>query len=136
MIRKYVYGEPFDTEAVTEKTEIAGGMPSHGEICTEDGFSFTLEMDEEDIVYGLGEANRGLNKRGYCYVSNCTDDPHHTEDKRSLYAAHNFIVISGKENFGLFLALGFSFLGALGFSSLIFSSNSSNSMFSCSLKFK
>ena len=102
MIRKYVYGEPFDTEAVTEKTEIAGGMPSHGEICTEDGFSFTLEMDEEDIVYGLGEANRGLNKRGYCYVSNCSDDPHHTEDKRSLYAAHNFIVISGKENFGLF----------------------------------
>lgn len=102
MIRKYVYGEPFDTEAVTEKTEISGGMPSHGEICTEDGFSFTLEMDEEDIVYGLGEANRGLNKRGYCYVSNCTDDPHHTEDKRSLYAAHNFIVISGKENFGLF----------------------------------
>ena len=102
MIRKYVYGEPFDTEAVTEKTEIAGGMPSHGEICTEDGFSFTLEMDEEDIVYGLGEANRGLNKRGYCYVSNCSDDPNHTEDKRSLYAAHNFIVISGKENFGLF----------------------------------
>ncbi|MGN8630232.1 TIM-barrel domain-containing protein [Blautia sp. HCP3S3_G3] len=102
MIRKYVYGEPFDTEAVTEKTEISGGMPSHGEICTEDGFSFTLEMDEEDIVYGLGEANRGLNKRGYCYVSNCSDDPNHTEDKRSLYAAHNFIVISGKENFGLF----------------------------------
>ena len=102
MIRKYVYGEPFDTEAVTEKAEAGEGMPAHGEICTEDGFSFTLEMDEEDIVYGLGEANRGLNKRGYCYVSNCTDDPHHTEDKRSLYAAHNFIVISGKENFGLF----------------------------------
>ena len=59
-------------------------------------------MDKDDIVYGLGEANRGINKRGYCYVSNCSDDPNHTEDKRSLYAAHNFIVISGKETFGLF----------------------------------
>ncbi len=32
-------------------------------------------MDEDDIVYGLGESNRGINKRGYCYISNCTDDP-------------------------------------------------------------
>ena len=59
-------------------------------------------MDEDDIVYGLGEANRGINKRGYCYISNCTDDPVHTEDKRSLYGAHNFIVVSGKRTFGLF----------------------------------
>ena len=59
-------------------------------------------MDDEDIVYGLGEANRGINKRNWCYVSDCADDPNHTEDKRSLYAAHNFIIIAGKENFGLF----------------------------------
>ena len=59
-------------------------------------------MEETDIVYGLGEANRGLNKRGYCYISDCTDDPNHTEDKRSLYGAHNFIVVSGRETFGLF----------------------------------
>ena len=44
------------------------------------------------------EANRGINKRGYCYISNCTDDPVHTEDKRSLYGAHNFIVVSGKRS--------------------------------------
>ena len=59
-------------------------------------------MEENDIVYGLGESNRGINKRGYCYVSDCSDDPNHTEDKRSLYAAHNFILISGNRNFGLF----------------------------------
>ena len=54
------------------------------------------------MVYGLGEANRGLNKRGYCYISDCTDDPEHTEDKRSLYGAHNLVVISGEQNVGLF----------------------------------
>ncbi len=41
-------------------------------------------------------------QRGYCYISNCTDDPVHTEDKRSLYGAHNFIVVSGKRTFRLF----------------------------------
>ncbi len=60
-------------------------------------------MQEEDIVYGLGEANRGINKRGYCYISDCADDPNHTEDKLSLYGAHNFILVSGRETFGLFV---------------------------------
>ena len=102
MIRKYIYGTPFDTEAVISSLPKESGTPAYGAIRTQDGFSFTYIMDRDDIVYGLGEANRGINKRGYCYVSNCSDDPNHTEDKRSLYAAHNFIVISGKETFGLF----------------------------------
>lgn len=102
MIRKYIYGAPYDTEAVVTSLPEESGAPAYGKILTQDGFSFTYIMDKDDIVYGLGEANRGINKRGYCYVSNCSDDPNHTEDKRSLYAAHNFIVISGKETFGLF----------------------------------
>lgn len=102
MIRKYRYGVPFDTEAVTEKIETANGAFPYGKISLEKGFDFTYVMDEDDIVYGLGEANRGINKRGYCYISNCTDDPNHTEDKRSLYGAHNFIIVSGKTAFGLF----------------------------------
>ena len=102
MIQKYVYGSPFHTEAVINDVPETNGSPSFGNICTEDGFSFTYIMEEEDIVYGLGEANRGINKRNYCYISDCSDDPEHTEDKRSLYAAHNFIVVAGKVNFGLF----------------------------------
>ena len=102
MIRKYRYGTPFDTEALTEKIETTKGVFPYGEVSQEEGFVFTYIMDEDDIVYGLGEANRGINKRGYCYISNCTDDPVHTEDKRSLYGAHNFIVVSGKRTFGLF----------------------------------
>ena len=102
MIQKYVYGKPFSTEAVVTEVAAGEGTPAYGRIETEQGFCFTYIMEETDIVYGLGEASRGLNKRGYCYISDCTDDPNHTEDKRSLYGAHNFIVVSGKETFGLF----------------------------------
>ena len=103
MIRKYRYGTPFDTEALTEKIETAEEAFPYGEISQKDGFAFTYIMDEDDIVYGLGESNRGINKRGYVYESNCSDQPNHTEDKISLYGAHNFIVISGKQTFGLFV---------------------------------
>ena len=64
MIRKYRYGTPFDTEALTEKIETAEGAFPYGEISQNEGFAFTYIMDEDDIVYGLGESNRGINKRG------------------------------------------------------------------------
>ena len=102
MIRKYTYGAPLRTDAVTSEIPAESETLSYGAVCTKDGFSFTYTMDSDAVVYGLGEANRGINKRGYCYISDCTDDPNHTEDKRSLYGAHNFIVVWGKETFGLF----------------------------------
>ena len=103
MVRKYVYGQPFDTEAVVEKIPLAEEPLPFGLIETEQGFSFSCQMAEDDIIYGLGEANRGINKRGWRYVSWCADVPNHTEDKQSLYAAHNFIVAAGKEkSFGLY----------------------------------
>lgn len=103
MIKKYVFGTPFETEAVLTEIPAAKGMPDLGTVCLEHGFSFCYPMEEPDIVYGLGEANRGINKRGYRYVSSCQDDPNHTEDKFSLYGAHNFIVIAGKKPVGLFI---------------------------------
>lgn len=106
MIQKYVFGTPFETEAVVAALPAAQGLPAYGTIALGPGFSFSYTMEEEDIVYGLGEANRGINKRGYCYISNCTDDPEHLEDKRSFYGAHNFLIISSpgsKKAFGLFI---------------------------------
>lgn len=103
MIKKYVYGTPFETEAVTVEMEAAEGTPAYGAVCLEEGFAFTYTLAAEDVVYGLGEANRGINKRGYRYVSNCSDDPNHTEEKYSLYGAHNFLIVSGAQTFGLFL---------------------------------
>ena len=38
---------------------------------------------------------RGINKRGWIYEGWCSDDPFHTEDKRSLYGAHNFLLMDG-----------------------------------------
>ena len=99
---------PFNTEAVTTEIPCSDGVPAYGTVSTSgspdsgEGFSFTYTMDKDDIVYGLGETNRGINKRGWRYTSDCTDDPNHTEDKHSLYGAHNFVIISGKETFGLF----------------------------------
>lgn len=55
MIRKYRYGAPFDTEAVTEKIETANGAFPYGKISLEKGFDFTYVMDEDDIVMDLGK---------------------------------------------------------------------------------
>lgn len=104
MVEKYVFGSPFETEAVIEKITPKTDATTIvcGKITVENGFCYQYQMEETDVIYGLGEANRGINKRGYQYVSNCTDDPHHTEDRTSLYGAHNFIVLSGKQHVGLF----------------------------------
>ena len=103
MIQKFTFGTPFDTEAVVEPIPATDGLPAYGTVTvTESDFCFTYQMAEKDIVYGLGEANRGINKRGFLYTSDCTDDPNHTEDKVSLYGAHNFIIVSGAQTFGLF----------------------------------
>ena len=41
MIKKYVYGEPFETEALTENIVTAEGKAGQGESCAGDGISFT-----------------------------------------------------------------------------------------------
>ena len=103
MVQKYVFGVPFETEAVIDQMEASAGFPDYGTVCLDNGFSFVCKLGPDDVVYGLGEANRGINKRGFSYVSDCTDAPNHTEDLQSLYGAHNFIVVSGKRVFGLFV---------------------------------
>ena len=104
MIRKFKFGEPFETEAVVEQVIaesgtvlVSEGVKELGNVSVkadDKGFCFEYKMTKDDVIYGLGEANRGINKRGYVYESNCSDDPHHTEDKVSLYGAHNFIIIA------------------------------------------
>lgn len=102
MITKHTYGNPFNTEAVVEAVPSAEGAPAYGSVSLEKGFAFSYTMAAQDIVYGLGEAIRGINKRGHLYVSNCSDTPDHLEDMASMYGAHNFLIIDGEETFGLF----------------------------------
>lgn len=104
MIRKFTFGTPICTEAVAEKFEISDNSDFPFKSKEENGkFIFEFDMTDSDIIYGLGEAPRGINKRGWVYESFCSDDPFHTETKLSLYAAHNFLMLSGSDNFGIFI---------------------------------
>ena len=102
MIRKFVIGSPIDTEAVIREFPAeAGEIPGWERNETEKSLSYSMAPD--DIVYGLGETVRGMNKRGWIYEADAQDDPNHTEGRHSLYAAHNFLLIYGKaRSFGIF----------------------------------
>ena len=95
MIKKFVYGNPIETGAVVKPVEASADPIQYlTELEMNGKLIFNYEMENDDVVYGLGEANGGLNKRGAVYRSFCSDEPNQTEDKQSLYGAHNFIVIS------------------------------------------
>lgn len=100
MIKKYVFGNPFPTDAVVKNVEKSCDKLPYFE--TDGNGSFTYRLGENDIVYGLGEQVRGINKRGWEYVGWNYDNPNHQEDTRSLYGAHNFIIIKGEKTFGAF----------------------------------
>jgi alpha-glucosidase len=104
-IYKYSFGDPINTASVV----VGPGIPLNGKAM--DYFkvscdsSIVLEycMDPQTIIYGLGENQRGINKRGGLYHSYCSDDALHTPDKKSLYGAHNFFMVNGASRFGVFV---------------------------------
>lgn len=100
MIRKFTFGNPFPTEAV-----VASFPAESGELpyFSREGGSISYALLPGVPVYGLGEQIRGINKRGWTYTSNCTDDPNHLETSHSLYGAHNFLLIGGGKPFGIFI---------------------------------
>lgn len=94
MIKRFVFGTPFPTESVVLDLPVeTGPVP----FLTPDGDGWTYTMQEKDIVYGLGEMPRGLNKRGWHYETNNTDESEHGENRLSYYAAHNFLLISSAD---------------------------------------
>ena len=108
MIKKYKFGSPIDTESVVMDFPVEALNANNSRInifdyiVQDDKVIFTYNMSDSDIIYGLGEANRGINKRGWTYRSFCSDDPCHTEEKSSLYGAHNLIIIDGSVHAGFF----------------------------------
>lgn len=102
MIRRFTYGTTLETEAILNKPTVCADALPYFQI-SEKHLSFSYTMDSADIVYGLGENVRGINKRGWIYESKCSDEPNHQEDRHSLYGAHNFFIVSGKETFGVFI---------------------------------
>lgn len=103
MVKRFRFGNPFDTEAVVDCSKVLDKSSSELEYFSiNENNEFILKLNEDDIVYGLGEQVRGINKRGWQYVSWNYDNPHHQEDTRSLYGSHNFIIIDGAVTFGAF----------------------------------
>ena len=102
MIVKYNFGSEFETEAIVEHVECGEVLP-YFEVSKEGkGFRFNFSLEAKDIVYGLGEAMRGIDKRGGRYVSFNTDNMNHTDDMPSMYGSHNFFVVDGNLKFGAF----------------------------------
>ena len=101
MIQRFSFGHPIPTGSVEQVLPLCGGSVP---FLTPAAEGWTYRMREDCVVYGLGEMPRGLNKRGWHYIANNTDESHHTEDKLSYYGAHNFLLIrNGEDCFGLFV---------------------------------
>ena len=102
-IRKYVFGNPLRTGAVVMDIDTMSGSPE-GFTVNNGSKELTMKLSKETYVYGLGETVRGINKRGWIYRSNNTDEPHHEEGKNSLYGSHNFFIVDdGKSCQGFFV---------------------------------
>ena len=102
MVKKYSFGNPIETDAVVK--DIAETEWKEG-VFRKEGNSFHYTLRPGEIIYGLGENVRGMNKRGWRYVSECADNPNHCEHTSSLYGAHNFIMVGDgvQKTCGLFV---------------------------------
>ena len=101
MIQRFSFGHPFPTQSVVLSLPAESGPVP---FLTPDGSGWRLTLSEQAAVYGLGEMPRGINKRGWHYIANNTDESRHSEDKLSFYGAHNFLLVrDGSTCFGLFV---------------------------------
>ena len=101
MIQRFSFGHPFPTQSVVLTLPAESGPVP---FLTPDGSGWRFTLSEQAAVYGLGEMPRGINKRGWHYITNNTDESRHSEDKLSFYGAHNFLLVrDGSTCFGLFV---------------------------------
>ena len=101
MIQRFSFGHSFPTQSVVLSLPAESGPVP---FLTPDGSGWQLTLSEQAAVYGLGEMPRGINKRGWHYIANNTDESRHSEDKLSFYGAHNFLLVrDGSTCFGLFV---------------------------------
>ena len=120
MIYRMKSGNPIETDAVVNmedvelitELEFIDKLGSFGGSYTTDkpdkserrfAIELNYTMSPDTAIFGLGESMRGINKRGYKYISENTDEPYQAEHKYSLYGAHNFLVVKDEEEFGLFI---------------------------------
>lgn len=104
MIRRYDFGTPINTGAVVRTLPVENAPVPHFATRVQQGqVAFTISLDADDIIFGLGESLRGMNKRGYLFRAWNSDDCNHTENKSSIYGSHNLLLFSGKKKcFGVY----------------------------------
>ena len=106
MIRKYTFGTPLPTGAVVRPLPAeAGPLPFFETRAGEGGgVSFSLSLRPDEVIFGLGQAVRGMDKRGHKYESWNSDVFNHTETQPSLYGSHNFLLFFSPERLlGIYL---------------------------------
>ena len=98
MISRYIFGTPLPTMAVIREIAPSGGEIPHFTVTKADGsVSFTTILGDDDLIFGLGENVRGINKRGHLYRAWNMDDFSHTENKGGIYSSHNLLLFSGEQ---------------------------------------
>ena len=106
MIRKYTFGAPLPTDAViqnllAEKDSLPYFTVRYGE---DGSVILSLPLHPEEVLFGLGQAVRGIDKRGHRYESWNSDVFNHTEERPSLYGSHNLLVFFSPDRLlGLYL---------------------------------
>lgn len=110
MVTKFTFGKPFNTESVVSDVKASNGELPFGTIKraakkgngSDEALRWTYALSDADRIFGLGETMRGINKRGWQFVSWNSDQPLQDECTKSLYGSHNFIIVFGKKTFGVF----------------------------------
>lgn len=104
-IKRFKFGNPYDTEATIKEIQPSEiSQLKYLDILNSDGsINLIYNLHPTDIVLGLGQSLGGINKRGREYIMFSSDDPSHTESKKSLYGVHPFFIVDGKSKFGVFI---------------------------------
>ena len=97
MIRKYTFGNPFPTDAVVldlpAETAPLNSMETQTD--PEGRLVLRLSLAPEEVIFGLGQNVRGIDKRGHRYESWNSDIFNHTEERPSLWSSSARIASSG-----------------------------------------
>ncbi len=102
MVYKVKFGQPIETFSVVKKVAESKTLDFFTVKNKKSGIVFEYKLKSDDVVFGLGEAHGNLNKRGFRCVNYNTDNYYFHENAPSIYASHNFLIVAGKECFGVF----------------------------------
>lgn len=105
MISKYRYGTPYPTEAVILEVPLETGGPPGFQVerTPEGGVSLSARLHPGEVLCGLGENIRGINRRGWIFENNPMLGNAHVESRPCWFAIQNALIVVGKNCYGFFV---------------------------------